>query len=324
MAPLTAAQEHSLRPGDSFRECADCPEMVVVPPGSFTMGSPQDEGGRDDNEGPQHVVTIAGPLAVGKLHVTVDQFAAFARDSLYAPHTPGCLTFEDGKEELRKDRSWGNTGFPQEGAHPAVCLSWEDAEAHVDWLGKSTGKPYRLPTEAEWEYAARGQTSPGTYPRFWFGNNVTDLCRYGNGRDKTAGYTIPDAKDLSLLAPCDDGYAYTAPGGHYARNAFGLHDMFGNALQWTEDCISDDYKNAPDNGAAFLTGFCGHGHVIRGGSWRDNPRRLRAAQREWARGPLATIGFRVVRTLDVAPAGAAPGPPALAADKAARRPLKMG
>jgi formylglycine-generating enzyme required for sulfatase activity len=300
-APLTATQERGLKPKDAFRECADCPEMVVVPAGSFTMGSPKDEGGRNDNEGPQHVVTIARPFAVGKLHVTVDQFAAFARDSLHEAKVAGCVTYaEGGKEEERSDRSWGNTGFPQESGHPVVCLDWEDAKAYVGWLVKKTGKPYRLLTEAEWEYAARGRTAPGAHPRFWFGNDVKDLCRHGNGLDKTAGYTIPGAKDLSQLAPCDDGYAYTAPAGHYAPNAFGLYDMAGNALQWTEDCLSDDYKGAPTNGSAFQTGFCGFGHVIRGGSWNDNPRRLRAAQREWARGPIVTVGFRVARAIEAA------------------------
>jgi formylglycine-generating enzyme required for sulfatase activity len=211
-----------------------------------------------------------------------------------------------GKEEEREDRSWGNTGFDQDVGHPVVCLSWEDAKAYVAWLAKNTGKPYRLLTEAEWEYAARGQTAPGAYPRFWFGNDVKALCRYGNGRDQSAGNSIPGAKDVSQLAPCDDGYAYTAPAGHYEPNAFGLYDMFGNALQWTEDCISDDYKGAPGNGSAFMTGFCSFGHVVRGGSWNDNPRRLRAAQREWARGTVVTVGFRVARALETASPVAAP------------------
>jgi formylglycine-generating enzyme required for sulfatase activity len=325
-APLTAAQERSLKPKDTFRECADCPEMVVVPAGSFTMGSPANEGGRNDNEGPQHVVTIARPFAVGKLHVTVAQYQAFAHNTLYKAAT-ACAPWEwphlvrsvpadqmqrivqqlrDQEKEF-EGHSWGNPGFAQDGGHPVVCLRWEDAKAYVDWLAKAAGKPYRLLTEAEWEYAARGQTAPGAYPRFWFGNDVKALCRYGNGLDQSAGNGIPGAKDLSQLAPCDDGYAYTAPAGHYEPNAFGLYDMFGNALQWTEDCISEDYKNAPDNGAAVLSANCGDNHMIRGGSWHDTPRQLRAAKRDWSRWPLATVGLRVARGLEAAAPVAAPG-----------------
>ena len=141
-APLTATQERGLKPKDTFRECDNCPEMVVVPAGSFTMGSPEREGGRFPNEGPQHVVTIGRPFAVGKLHVTVDQFAGFVRETQY---------------QARK--CWRNPGFAQDGSHPAVCLSWDDAKAYADWLAKKTGKPYRLLSEAEFEYAARGRTS---------------------------------------------------------------------------------------------------------------------------------------------------------------------
>jgi formylglycine-generating enzyme required for sulfatase activity len=150
-----------------------------------------------------------------------------------------------------------------------------------------------LLTEAEWEYAARGQTSPGAYPRFWFGNDVKALCRYGNGLDQSAGNGIPGAKDLSQLAPCDDGYAYTAPAGPYKPNGFGLYDMFGNVLHGRRTAPATTTK-APENGAAFLTG-CGPNHVIRGGSWHDSPRQLRAAKRAWSRWPLATEGFRVAR-----------------------------
>jgi formylglycine-generating enzyme required for sulfatase activity len=144
--PLTAAQERGLKAKDTFRECADCPEMVVAPAGRFTMGSPSGEKERSSDEGPQHTVTIGKAFAVGKFHVTRDQFAAFATETGYAAHS-GC--------------DWRNPGFTQEGSHPVVCVSWDDANAYANWLGKKTGKPYRLVSEAEWEYAARaGTTTP--------------------------------------------------------------------------------------------------------------------------------------------------------------------
>jgi hypothetical protein len=139
----------------------------------------------------------------------------------------------------------------------------------VDWLAKKTGKPYRLLSEAEWEYAARGRTSPGAYPRFWFGNDEKDLCRYGNFADQK--YGVSDA-------PCNDGYDHTSPAGHYAPNAFGLYDMLGNAWQWTADCHHDSYNGAPADGSAWTTGCSDSYRVVRGGSWHFNPRSLRAAQ----------------------------------------------
>jgi formylglycine-generating enzyme required for sulfatase activity len=146
--PLNAAQERALKPKDTLRECADCPEMVVVPAGSFTMGAPMNEPERSSSEDPQHVVTVSKAFAVGRSHVTRDQFAVFARETGYTANS-GC--------------DWRNPGFRQEGAHPVVCVSWDDAKAYVDWLATKTGKPYRLPSEAEWEYAARA----GTTTPFW-------------------------------------------------------------------------------------------------------------------------------------------------------------
>ena len=162
-APLTAAQERGLKPKDSFRERENCPEMVVVPAGSFTMGSPENEKGRDKkddkDESPQHVVTIAKPFAVDKFDVTKAQFAAFVAETKYDAGS-NCYAYENNKWVEKRGRSWRDPGFAQDGTHPAVCLNWDDATAYVDWLARKTGKPYRLLTEAEWEYAARGRTAP--------------------------------------------------------------------------------------------------------------------------------------------------------------------
>src|SRR5262249_7105541 len=159
---------------------------------------------------------------------------AFVSETRYQA-TSQCYTLEGGISRERADRSWRNPGFEQGGSHPVVCVTWDDAKAYVVWLAKKTGKPYRLLTDAEWEYSARGRLSPGAYPRFWFGDDEKDLCRYGNGADQTARDRIEAAKNWTV-APCNDGHAYTSPAGRYEPNAFGLYDMAGNALQWTEDC----------------------------------------------------------------------------------------
>jgi formylglycine-generating enzyme required for sulfatase activity len=287
-SPLTTAQERSLKPKDTFQECENCPEMVVLPAGSFTMGSPDIEKDRLSSEGPQHVVTIRKPFAVGKLHVTVDQFATFVRETGYEAAST-CNTHEDD-EKQRPSRSWRNPGFAQDGLHPVVCVTWDDANAYINWLSKKSRKPYRLLSEAEFEYAARGRTSPGTYPRFWFGDNENDLCHYGNGADRSLGNG----------APCNDGYVHTSPAGHYEPNAFGLYDIFGNAYQWTSDCDHSDYKGAPVDGAAWTTKcIFDYFYVTRGSSWGGMPGSLRSAWR-WAYGgrfAFDMVGFRVARTL---------------------------
>jgi formylglycine-generating enzyme required for sulfatase activity len=305
-APLSASEERALKPKQAFRECAQCPEMVVVPAGSFTMGSPDTEKDRHKDEGPQHAVTFARSFAVGKFDVTVDQFAAFVAARGYDAGS-NCSTWDGSAWVESQGRSWREPGFPQAGSHPAVCLSWNDAKAYVDWLARTTGKGYRLLTEAEWEYAERGRTAPGTYPRYPFGDNEKDLCRYGNVGDQTAKDAVPGA-GRGALAPCSDGYAYTSPAGSFPPNGFGLYDMVGNARQWTEDCLHNSYDGAPLNGSAWTAespnssqnavADCSR-RIIRGGTWFNSPRLLRAASRVWNPTDIRnhSVGFRVARTL---------------------------
>jgi formylglycine-generating enzyme required for sulfatase activity len=294
--PLSVTEECALKPQDVFRECDKCPEMVVVPAGSFTMGSPENEKDRSKDEGPQRRVRIVKPFAVGKFHITRDQFAAFVAETKYDAGSM-CYTFEAGKGEEKQGRSWRNPGFAQDGSHPAVCLNWNDANAYVIWLADKTKNPYRLLSEAEFEYAARARTAPGSYPRYFFGDDEKNLCGYGNGADQTARDTVEGAKGWAV-APCRDGYAYTSPVGKFTANGFGLYDMFGNAWQWTADCYHDSYRDAPADGAPWTTGDCSR-RVLRGGSWVSLPSILRAAVRYGysADNRLYNFGFRLGRTL---------------------------
>ena len=291
----------ALKHGDVFKECAECPAMVVIPEGSFTMGAPASEsvsGPYDHNEWPQHVVKFAKAFAVGEFDVTRDEFAAFERET---GHDAGSKCFswneDDSKLEQTAGRSWRDPGFPQTGSHPVACVSWNDAAAYVEWLAKKTEQPYRLPSESEWEYAARGQTAPGAYPRYFFGDSESDFCRYGNGADQTAKKKVPVASRWTV-APCDDGFAYTSPVGSFKPNAFGLYDMLGNVGQWVEDCYRDNYNGALDDGSVITTKNCSQG-VTRGGSWIIVPRILRVAVRDqFGRSDRSFgVGFRVARTL---------------------------
>ena len=293
---LSAAEECALKPRDVFRECVDCPAMVVLPPGSFTMGSPASEPGRFDDEGPQHSVRIANPLAVGEFPVTVDEFNAFAAATGYEAGST-CYVWDGASWEWRFARDWRDPGFAQSGSHPAACLNWDDAQAYAKWLSGRTGKAYRLLSEAEWEYAARGRTEPGNYPRYFFEDSDAESCEYGNDADKTAQRQIPQPGGSPVL-PCSDGFAYTSPVGSFRPNAFGLYDMHGNVWQWVEDCYRRGYDGAPRDGGAWTEEKC-DARVVRGGSWNDGPRVLRAAYRK-GYGPddrNGAVGFRLARTL---------------------------
>ena len=278
------------RPGKAFRDCADCPEMVVLPAGSFTMGSPSDEEGREDYEGPQHGVTIAKPFAVGKYEVTRAEFARFVAETGHA--TGGsCSTYEGGKWNNRSGRGWRDPGFAQTDRVPVVCVSWHDAKAYVAWLSKKTSKGYRLLSESEWEYAARAGTRTS---RYW-GNSVSAQCGHANGADLAAKGRVSGR----TVAPCLDGHVHTAPVGSFGANGFRLHDLLGNVWEWVEDCLHKRYDGAPTDGRAWTAGDYCRRRVLRGGSWNDSPGFLRAAFRNRlsAGNRLFNLGFRVGRTL---------------------------
>jgi len=281
--------------GAIFRDCRlICPEMVTIPPGSFVMGSPSDEIGRGKDEGPQHTVNIGYRLAVGKYDVTRDEYAAFVQatnradpDTCYSESTQGSGSFAD-----IPGHSWHSPGFSQTGRDPVVCVSWDDAAAYAAWLSQKTGSPYRLLSESEWEYAARG----GTTTAFYWGESAQDQCHYANGADQ-ALKGIYGTKKAWISADCSDSQVYTSPAGTFAPNVFGLFDMAGNAWQWTEDCYADNYNGAPLDGSVSSRGNCLL-HVVHGGSWSAAPQDLRSANRN---GILTShrnshIGFRVART----------------------------
>jgi formylglycine-generating enzyme required for sulfatase activity len=248
--------ERALKPQASFRECAkDCPEMIVVPAGAFTMGSPATEPGRFDHEGPQLKVTIAKPFAVSKFDVTFADWDACVS-------VAGCPKIPD-------------SGFGRD-TKPVMNVSFDEALQYVAWLSKMTGRPYRLLTEAEWEYAARA----GSTTAYYWGAEIGK----GNANCNGCGSKWDNLQ--------------TSPAGSFAANQFGLFDMAGNVWQWVQDCYHEDYNGAPTDGSPWTIGDCSR-RVIRGGSWYSTPQFLRAANRERLNPGNRDngLGFRVGRTL---------------------------
>ena len=268
---VAVANASGKKPSETFRECATvCPEMVVVPAGDFQMGSPDNETGRFNNEGSLHKVTIDKPFAVGKFEVTWEEYEACVA-------MKGC------------DKPFGDAGFLR-GRKPVINVSWDEAKAYVAWLARVTGQPYRLLTEAEWEYAARA----GTQTAYSFGNDAKDICQYANLADQAYARAYTGAQPVS----CDDKHANTAPVGSFPANAFGLHEMHGNVFEWVEDCYTDNYKDAPRDGStAAEVKSCRR--VVRGGSWGNRPDYLRSASRDRVTTGrrFNDLGFRVGRTL---------------------------
>ncbi len=277
-APLLAAEARAAT-ATPFKDCAECPEMIVVPAGKFMMGSPQTEGRLYANEGPQRQVTIKRPFAVGMYAVTFDQWYACIADL-------GCNSY------WPDDKEWGR------GKRPVINVSWDDAHRYIRWLNeKATGAkrpvatsdtppppmapgqqgPYRLLTEAEWEYAARA----GTTTAYYWG----EVRGIGNANCDGCGSEWDNKQ--------------TAPVGSFAPNPFGLYDMAGNVLQWVEDCYHDNYLKAPVDSTAWISGDC-LARVSRGGSWYNSSYYLRAANR-YSNAPYfrgANVGFRVAKTLE--------------------------
>lgn len=284
--PLSA-DVSALPPGRLFRDCAGCPEMVVVPPGRFSMGSPDADTERwsAEREGPVHAVEIARAFAVGRYEITRAQFAVFAMETGFSAR--GCYRWTGTAWTNDEALDWRNPGYFQGEDEPVVCVSWADAKAYARWLAAKTGKPYRLLSEAEWEYAARAGT---TTSRFW-GDSADNGCAYANLGDRS----MRDGLGMTPWADCDDGYVRSAPVGRFLPNAFGLHDMLGNVWEWTEDCWHEGYQGAPTDGSAWTEVDCQR-RTNRGAAWNSHPRNVRSSNRgSYAPLPYESVGFRVAR-----------------------------
>jgi formylglycine-generating enzyme required for sulfatase activity len=274
--PVALPSGKQAAPGTVFQDCAECPQMTVLPAGEFTMGSSDGGQGQAAGEGPPHRVTLVRPFAVARFALSRAQFGVFAR-AVGLASSGAC------------DRD--APGYPQNAAHPAVCMSWDEARGYAAWLSTRTGQRYRLLSEAEYEYAARA----GGTARFWWGDDPAAACTAANLADRTSAAAHPGQKDA---ADCDDGAAETAAIGRYRPNAFGLYDMAGNTWSWTADCWSDSYGGAPADGMPRRDGDCGK-RVARGGSWAFGLRAARVSMRGKLPASARTPdqGLRIAREL---------------------------
>lgn len=294
----------SYRPGQVFTDHyvdlpGKTPAMVVIPTGSFQMGSPPSESGRSDAETPQHAVTLATGFAMARSAITVAQFREFVRASGYRADSSkigGASVYDERTGTMRDDpdASWEDDYAGRQAADdlPVVNISWNDANAYAKWLGQRTGKVYRLPSEAEFEYALRG----GTTTRYWWGDGtpqkmVENLT--GSGDHSPSGRRWSHA-----FRGYRDGYWGPAPVMKFAPNPFGLYDINGNVSEWVADCWHDNYNRAPTNGGAWINPGC-TARVVRGGSWGSSPDQERSAYRQGVEASVRSgrVGFRVVREL---------------------------
>lgn len=249
--------------GESFRDCPDCPEMVVVPSGSFMMGSTGNEPDPFSGEGPLHRVTIVRPFAIGKFAVTFAEWDACVTDGGCGGYTPS-------------NEGWGSAD------RPVINVSWKDAQGYAAWLSRKTGRRYRLLSEAEYEYAARA----GTGTLFWWGDSISTAQANYHGEFTYAG------------GPKGVYRHKTLPVKSFEPNPWGLYQVHGNVATWTTDCWVDNYNNAPVDGSARTTGNCKF-RVLRGGSWYDYPQSLRVAVRLIMEPRLRKnyVGFRLATEL---------------------------
>lgn len=260
------------------------PVMVVVPPGQYQMGSAATETDREADEGPRQTSTIAASLAVSRSEITVEQFRHFVEDSGYiteVEQTGGCYHRTDVWKQY-SGLNWSNPGYSQQDDEPVVCMSRRDAKAYAIWLTTATGRQYRLPSEAEWEYFTRAGSNTA---RFW-GNASDTACNYANVADQRTASLIPNM----TAHACRDDAIFTAAVRSYQPNDFGLYDTLGNVWEYTSDCWSER-----------LNGNCsGSGPAMRGGSWSSPPKYLRSANRtEDTRGNRSDFGFRVVAEVEL-------------------------
>jgi sulfatase modifying factor 1 len=319
---LAAAVAQPPGTGAAFKDCDDCPDMVVVPAGTFMMGSSPEETEREgvpelsrgdpsEWERPRHEVDIRLPFAVGRTEVTVAQFRRFVvQTNRNVPND--CVAHWPGTPLESAERvGWAAPGYPQEEDFPVVCLRWDDAVAYAEWLSAQTGKRYRLPSEAEWEYVARAGTVTA---RYW-GDARAAACAFENVPDRALGDTALIAEEpyasMEQRFACDDGFKVAAPVARLQPNPFGVFDTIGNAREWVRDCMHPSYDGAPSDGSAWESdceisdrkGRIGQlMRVRRGAGWNYLPHGTRSARRgAYPSGTRSwTLGFRLARDLDIA------------------------
>jgi len=291
-APVSGSDQSTARtpapePGKVIHDCPDCPELVSLPAGKYLMGASSSDDSRNDDEQPTHDVTIK-PFAMMTTEVTRDQFAAFVK-ATGRDMSGGCYLADGGDGKWKDDADYMHVDFAQKGNEPVICVSWSDANDYADWLSDKTGKHYRLPTEAEYEYASRA----GKKSAWPWGDSVSDsACKLANMIDQSGHKKYP----VNEAVKCDDGFVATAPVGSFPANGFGLKDMTGNVWEWVEDCYHDSYKGAPADGKAWESDDCKE-RVARGGAWLENVWDNRIARRftldHTARENI--LGFRLAR-----------------------------
>ena len=266
--------------GTLLKDCENCPLMVKIPPGSFVMGAPISDSGSRDDERPVHKVDINYSFAAGQF-------------------------------QLSEKSDWYNPGYPVSDHHPVVCVSWNDAQAYIEWLSEDTGFTYRLFSESEWEYIARAGTKT---IRFW--GDAEEGCEFANGADlditPEAFLEEMQARQTKIVLPenwkvanCHDGFATSAPVGSFRPNAYGIYDILGNVAEWVEDCWNNSYINAPTDGSSRLYGDCDR-PILRGASYYDMPIYLRSSnhygfqsdQSENKDTRYINFGFRVMREVE--------------------------
>lgn len=269
-AILTTMPARTLEPGEVFRDCVACPDMVVIPAGSFDMGSIDSD---EKDEKPNHRVIFDQTFAMGRIEITRGQFAAFVSATGHDV-ADKCWKLNGDQWEESASGNWRDTGYPQADNHPVACINWIDARAYVTWLSHQTGKHYQLPSESQWEYACRG----GEQTEYCGSDNVDSVAWYDQNSGKT-----------------------THPAATRQANAFGLYDMSGNVGEWVEDSYHDRYHDgynaAPSDGSAWAGDVTKR--VLRGGSWRYSRSGERSAFRSVSSPDYRYFdtGFRVARTL---------------------------
>jgi formylglycine-generating enzyme len=288
---------------DATRDCGQCPEMVVIPAGTAVLGASADDRSSNADELPERRFVIREPFAVSRYEITRDQYEAFVR-ATNRPVGGDCLTdrVKRGDWQIDARTTFLDPGFAQTGNHPVACVNWDEAQAYIAWLNTQTSGGYRLLSEVEWEYVARGGATQNlVYP---WGNDQAQGCPFANVFDRSiiaAKYSGTDTSGYKLFDPmdCEDGLLNTAPIGSLKPNGFGVYDMIGNVAEWIEDCYSPKRDQLSESGTPPPSDVKCARRFTKGGSWGSLAHNVRIAERI----PYASthrddsIGIRVAKTL---------------------------